>query len=314
LDDLRLLREKGLREQDARDAVQEKADSPREAIAGVVKAARSARLAPPMGPQTVPAWAIALREAARMPEFPWDARFDYVAGRCMAGLKQQLQERYSPERAALDKFRVYDPSGRQAAALASVRDFIANMETVLRETHGLVLYGAVGTGKDHLLAATLYHVAAAGIPAAWISGEQIFQRIRDSMDSGQREETILEFWLRPTVLGISDPVTPNGALSEWDARVLGGLLDRRYRALRPTWLTMNAKDEADAKGKLTPVIWDRRFGRLFSLIFGRSYSPPCPKSFRQRRPFRRPNAAFVPFCVPCRAPARPRRGRGCRGF
>jgi DNA replication protein DnaC len=258
LADLALLRDQANREQAAREAAQEKADSPREAIAGMVKAARSPRPAPPpSGPQTVPPWALALREAARLPEFPWDARFDYVAGRCITSLRAQLGERYSPDLAALSNFRVYDASGRQAAVLAGMRDFIANMEAALRETRGLVLYGDVGTGKDHLLAAALYHVAGAGIPAAWISGEQIFQRIRDSMDSHQREETILEFWLRPTVLGISDPVTPNGALSEWDARVLNGLLDRRYRALRPTWLTMNAKNEADAKGKLTPVIWDR---------------------------------------------------------
>jgi DNA replication protein DnaC len=255
-----LLRDKGLCEQAAREAAQEKADSPREAIAGAVKAAKTAWARPPaapIGPQTVPPWALALREAARLPEFAWDARFNYVASCCIGVLKAQLGERYSPELAALEKFRVYDMSGRQAAALASMRNFIADMEGALRETRGLVLYGSVGTGKDHLLAAALYRVASAGISAAWVSGEQVFQRIRDSMDTNQREETILELWLRPTVLGISDPVTPRGGLSDWDARVLAGLLDRRYRALRPTWLTMNAENEADAKNKLTPLIWDR---------------------------------------------------------
>jgi len=249
-----LLRDKGLHEQAARKAAQEKAESPREAIASVQKALR---ITTPIGPQTVPAWALALREAARLPPFAWDSRFEYVSRRSIGALKAQLGDRYSPDLVALDKFRVYDPSGRQAAALASMREFIANMEAVLRETRGLVLYGSVGTGKDHLLAAALYHVASAGIPAAWGSGEQIYLRIRDSMDSGEREEKILDTWLRPVVLGISDPVTPNGALSEWDARVLARLLDCRYRALRPTWLTMNAKDEADAKAILTPLIWDR---------------------------------------------------------
>jgi DNA replication protein DnaC len=159
-------------------------------------------------------------------EFPVIGNRGYeLAGFCWHQGWNQLGKRYSPELAALEKFRVYDPSGRQAAALARVRDFIGNMESTLRETRGLVLYGAVGTGKNHLLAAALYRVASAGISAAWVSGQQVFQRIRDSMDSHQSEEAILEFWLRPTVLGITDPVTPRGDISDWDSRVLARLLD-----------------------------------------------------------------------------------------
>ena len=77
------------------------------------------------------------------------------------------------------------------------------------------------------------------------------------MDCGERERKILQQWVEPFVLGISDPVSPRGDLSDWDARILAMLIDERYRARRPTWLTMNAADEADAKAKLTALIWYR---------------------------------------------------------
>ena len=257
--DLALVRDRCRREEAARQAAEDTADSAgRVAITGAAKSAlKPSAKSAPTGPQTVPAAAMLLREAARLPPLADYENFDRVAALSMAALKRQLGERYSPQAAALEKFCVYDTTGAQVAALARMREFLREMEIVLRQTRGLVLYGSVGTGKDHLLAAALYHVASAGIPAAWVSGEDIYLRVRDSMDSHEREEKILQPWLQPTVLGISDPVSPRGDLGDWDARVLGRLLDRRYRALRPTWLTMNAIDEADAKAKLTALIWDR---------------------------------------------------------
>ena len=59
----------------------------------------------------------------------------------------------------------------------------------------MVLYGSVGTGKDHLLAALLYHVASAGIPTAWVSGEDLFLKVRDSMDTKEPEDKIMRQWL-----------------------------------------------------------------------------------------------------------------------
>ncbi|HZZ77238.1 MAG TPA: ATP-binding protein [Gemmataceae bacterium] len=151
----------------------------------------------------------------------------------------------------------YDPKGEQAAVLERMRGFIDDMGAVLRESRGLVLYGPSGTGKDHLLAAALYRVAAAAIPVGWVSGAAIYERVRDSMDTGEREQRIISTWLAPTVLGLSDPVSPRGDLSDWDARILARLLDARYRALRPTWITINAANETDASAKLTAMIWDR---------------------------------------------------------
>jgi DNA replication protein DnaC len=252
--DLERLRDQGIHEGKAREVAQHAADRvARDAIATTAKVAIARAVESP----TIRAEVLALHDAAGLPPpDPWTFRRE--VNQRMDDLARQLGRRYSPRLATLDNFHVYDASGEQAAVLQRVREFIADMENVLRETRGLVLYGSVGTGKDHLLAAALYHVARAGIPVGWVNAEDdIYLRVRDSMDSGELEDRILGPMVKPVVLGISDPLSPRGALGDWDVRILARLLDRRYRALRPTWLTMNAIDEADAKTKLTSLIWDR---------------------------------------------------------
>jgi hypothetical protein len=60
----------------------------------------------PSGSETVPAWAQALRDAARFPPLEWGDRFGAIADRCVFNLKQQLGERYSPELSMIDHLRL----------------------------------------------------------------------------------------------------------------------------------------------------------------------------------------------------------------
>lgn len=207
------------------------------------------------GSDQIPETAQAIRRAARLDPPPDHVQWSSLRAQTIHGLARQLGERYSPERARLDAFVVSVPA--QEAAKCRLWAFLGDLEAVLAGAMGLVLYGTVGTGKDHLLAAALYAVAANGIPVSWVSGEDVYLRIRDSMDTQQREAEILDRFVRPSVLGISDPIGPRGNLSEWNAGVLQRLLDQRYRAMRLTWMTLNAESEDDAKAKLGPVIWDR---------------------------------------------------------
>jgi hypothetical protein len=64
-------------------------------------------------------------------------RLDAAADRCINDLAQQLGERYTPARASLKEFRIDDEKGDQAAALQRLREFIDNMENVLRAARGL---------------------------------------------------------------------------------------------------------------------------------------------------------------------------------
>lgn len=196
--------------------------------------------------------------------------FGQLSHRCVSTLASDLGSRYSREATLLAAFDVYDQ--KQESAVNRMKAFFADLENVIRDGKGLVLYGAVGTGKDHLLAAALYFTASAGLDVRWVSGQEIYGRIRDSMDSGQREDSLMREWERPMVLGISDPIPPIGKPSEWNTMQLYRLLDRRYRALRPTWVSLNADSAADADAKLSAPVFDRlREGAELIPCFWQSY-------------------------------------------
>lgn len=167
----------------------------------------------------------------------------------VANLKSVLGARYSPERCALESFQV--GNAKQQAAIDRLKAFD------VASGRGLVLYGTVGTGKDHLLAAMLYRACRAGKPAGWINGPELFGRFRDGFDSEAKEETILARFVRPAVLGISDPVPQVGDASSWRTEILYRVIELRYRELKPTWMTINAISPDDADAKLSAPNFDR---------------------------------------------------------
>jgi DNA replication protein DnaC len=188
----------------------------------------------------------------------------------MIDLQSSLGKRYAYGLATLDKFEIYHKA--QESAIAKVREFLADLPSAFREGRSLVLYGAVGTGKDHILAASLYQAAMLTIPTNWLSGQEFYGRIRDSMDTGEREESLMERWGQPFVLGVSDPIPPIGKPSEWNTSQLYRILDRRYRAMRCSWVSMNANSLEDADAKLSAPIFDRlRDGACLVPCFWPSY-------------------------------------------
>ncbi len=100
---------------------------------------------------------------------------------------------------------------------------------MVRDGRGIVLLGAVGTGKDHLLAAMLYRAVHAGFACRWLSGQEFYGDLRDRMDSGKAEEQRFRELQTPDVLAISDPIPPVGSPTAWNVAQLYRLLDRRYR-------------------------------------------------------------------------------------
>lgn len=144
----------------------------------------------------------------------------------------------------------------QAAVKSEMQDIAADPAKV----GNVFLYGSVGTGKDHLLAAALYAAAAAGLSASWVNGQEIYSRFRDIMDSGGSEERLLAEYVRPQVLGISDPIPPivdPKKPKEWRTELLYRVIDGRYGDLKPTWITCNADSTADAEEKLSKAVFDR---------------------------------------------------------
>lgn len=169
-------------------------------------------------------------------------------------LAQQLGERYSPRRCSLDTYEVYDAKQKPVVARLKALDLSALVESGC----GVMLYGSIGTGKDHLLAAMLYSAAAAGVdPIAWTNGQEVFGAFRDGIDSGKAESTLLAELSAPSLLAISDPIPPRGQPSAWNVQQLYRLLDRRNRSMKSTWVTLNAMSPEDAEAKLSGPVFDR---------------------------------------------------------
>ena len=152
----------------------------------------------------------------------------------------------------------------------------AGIGEFVTSSRGLVLLGTVGTGKDHLLAALLYAAARSGHSARWVNGQEVFGQFRDRIDTGKADEQHFRELCAPAVLGISDPIPPVGQAGAWDLGNLYRLLDRRYRAMKATWVTINAQSADDADAKLSEPVFDR-------LRDGAEIVTCCWPSYRERR-------------------------------
>jgi DNA replication protein DnaC len=199
-----------------------------------------------------------------------DAPESSVASADWRQLTRDLGHRYAPERVGKGSYEVYDQ--KQSAALDALKAFRADLPAKLERGAGLILYGTVGTGKDHLLAAMLYHAALSGERCRWCNGQDLYGSMRDRMDKGPSEEAWLNQWTSPRVLGLSDPIPPAGDLSPWRMELLYRLVDRRYRAMRSTWATLNVLSPEDADRQLSHQVFDRmQDGALVVPCFWPSY-------------------------------------------
>ncbi len=192
-------------------------------------------------------------------------------------LALQLGARYSPARVSLDRFRIYHDA--QKPVLDRLRALAPRLVELVGQGRGLIFFGPVGTGKDHLLAALLYAVAEAIVeekPCHWVNGQEVFGQSRDRMKADLLEGELIQELARPQVLAISDPVPAVGELSAWNVGLLYRVLDRRYREMKATWASLNALSVEDADAKLSAPVFDR-------LREGAELFPCFWPSWRERR-------------------------------
>ena len=125
-------------------------------------------------------------------------------------------------------------------------------------SRGIVLYGRPGTGKDHLLSACLQRVAEDwGVTCRWLNGLELYAEVRERIAANETEAALVREYARPDVLAISDPVPPFGAVTDFQATTLLRILDRRYREVRPTWVSLNVANGDEANKRLGAAITDR---------------------------------------------------------
>jgi len=137
----------------------------------------------------------------------------------------------------------------------------------------LVLYGNCGGGKDHLAVAVcrvLYDRKWEPVTATdriyrgeathemvFTTGAIIMTRCRDAIGSHREDITIAQY-AQPSLLVLSDPTPPSGdQLTGFQASALVQVIDRRYRAERPTIVTINCRDRDQMNAMLTTPVADR---------------------------------------------------------
>jgi DNA replication protein DnaC len=170
-------------------------------------------------------------------------------------LKRETGERYGPERVSLDNYEVKHAGQQQV--LDRIRALASRLPEAVKGGESVVLFGCPGTGKDHLLA-SLAHIAIRehGLSVFWTSGAGFFECERRA----QRSRVYDMDWskkLNRHIVVLTDPVLPGGDASAWCMERLFALVDRRYAEMRPTWMSVNVRDEKDLKAKLTVQVYDR---------------------------------------------------------
>lgn len=149
------------------------------------------------------------------------------------------------------------PTLKHESAVKRLRAYAESLTEHVAAGDNLTLFGPVGTGKDHLLAAMMGLAIIAGFRTAWRSGADLFGELRDRIDEQRSESRWVSELATVDVLAISDPLPPFGALSEFQAAMLFRVIDARYSRGRSTWITINCKDGKEAESRLTPQIVDR---------------------------------------------------------
>lgn len=147
----------------------------------------------------------------------------------------------------------------QKRVVAHMQSYIDNFARHIAENEGLILYGPVGTGKDHLAFSVAGAAAWEGKHSAkWVNGQSWFGRVRDAMDKDISEHDLIDEMRRPEILVLSDPLPPIGPLSQHQATMLYRMIDARYRCKnRVTIVTVNVADDAEADERIGAPTWDR---------------------------------------------------------
>ena len=151
---------------------------------------------------------------------------------------------------------------KKIAALDSCAEYARNFRAHYEAGRSLVLVGPKGTGKDHLLTATIRRIATNfGKPGKVIfrDGLKLFGEFRAAFGTTKTEQSIVDRYISPTLLAISDPLPPRGTLSEHEQRMALRIIDGRYRDARPLALTINAVNRQEISDRMGAQACDRIF-------------------------------------------------------
>jgi DNA replication protein DnaC len=156
----------------------------------------------------------------------------------------------------IDNFEEYDPA--MAETVGAIRGYIGSLEERIADGDSIFLIGPPGTGKDHLaIAVAREAVIRLGKTARWLDASKFRSELRDAIKSTRDEKRTFAPYLGAGVLVFSDPVAIGSKLSDYQADCFFRIIDGRYRAKRPTFVTSNVKSQAEAESLLGSQVVDR---------------------------------------------------------
>lgn len=196
---------------------------------------------------------------------------------------RRIAEAVGPKyaRATVENYQIYDKA--QANVVSRLKHWLDNLDQEIVDGGGLLLWGTVGTGKDHLMAAAMFHaVLLRRYLLQWIEGTELHQRLR-SFTGDYFDERCLASPLRNCqILAISDPIPPGRSLTPRGADILFSILDHRARHGLSTWATLNIGTAQEAEDRAAAALIDRL--RHNSLVLKCDW-----ESYRKRSAKRSPN-------------------------
>lgn len=149
-------------------------------------------------------------------------------------------------------------SNYQERVVRSLMQWVATFESRTASGDGIVLYGPVGTGKDHLaFAAASAVLHSHNVSARWMNGRDMFGAIRDRISESESEADFVRMLSTPDMLVISDPLPPIGDLTQYQADMLYRVCEARYAERRLTIATLNVASDEEADRRLGVATWDR---------------------------------------------------------
>jgi len=176
-------------------------------------------------------------------------------------IDHQIGKRYV--RCRLDTFDCSgDEPQAKCNAVVQCRDYVDAFREHHEAGRSLILIGPKGTGKDHLVSAVVREIAKRlGKPGAVVfrDGLSLFAEVKATYDDHTRTDDVVEKYIRPVLLAISDPLPPVGALSQHDQSVILRIIDGRYRQCLPLAVTVNCSSRKEMAERLGPQATDRLF-------------------------------------------------------
>ena len=163
---------------------------------------------------------------------------------------------------SLENYEVYDKDQKA---------MIARLLKIDSLNRNIMFIGTEGTGKDHLLVTTMKLAAAAGNVTRLVRFQTLLWTTRNVL-TRKKPEADLRPYLSCVVLGIVDPIPSSTQPSRYNLELLSMIVDERYCAGRPTWITVRANDEEQAMSLLGGAAYDRlRHGAEVYVMKWKSY-------------------------------------------